>query len=207
MSYEEDRRSHWEQVYTAKTPAEVSWFQDRPDVSLELICQTDAAKASKIIDIGGGASTLVDHLLDEGFSAIAVLDLSAAALAAARQRLGEAANKVRWIAADVTQWTPGDSFHLWHDRAVLHFLTRVEEQQAYGRTVRAAVKPGGWAMIAGFAPGGPTKCSGLETVQHDADSLQRLVGSDFGLVTTRDEIHRTPWNSGQAFRYHLFLRN
>jgi hypothetical protein len=146
-------------------------------------------------------------LVEQGFCAIAVLDLSAAALAAARQRLGKVADKVRWIAADVTQWTPEGAFHLWHDRAVLHFLTRMEDQQAYGRTLRAAVKSKGWAIIAGFAPGGPTKCSGLEIVQHDADSLQRVVGLDFRLVTTRDETHKTPWNSEQAFRYHLFQRS
>lgn len=203
---EDERHAHWQGVYSAKAPGAVSWYQERPDISLELIEATGLATAASILDVGAGASTLVDHLLGTGHSALTVLDISAEALRHAQARLASDADRVRWIAADITRWRPELALDLWHDRAVLHFLTAPEDQQAYAATLRAALKPSGWAIIAGFAPGGPLKCSGLEIVQHDADSLAQLLGYEFRLIDTRDEIHRTPWGAEQAFRYHLFWR-
>ncbi len=133
-----------------------------------------------------------------------MLDISEAALAHARKRLGQNAKRVKWITADVTTWAPEITVDFWHDRAVLHFLTARADQEAYFRTLKNTLRPGGWAMIAGFAPGGPTECSGLPIVQHDADSLQNLLGDDFTLIEQRDETHRTPSGAKQAFRYHLF---
>lgn len=200
------RRTHWEGVYNTKAPGEVSWFQERPDVSLELIIATELPKEAAIADVGGGASTLVDHLLARGFESITVLDISEAALDHSRARLGKDAERVAWVVADVTRWHPKQSVDLWHDRAVLHFLTAPEHQRTYAGVLRAAVKAGGWVIIGGFAPDGPQKCSGLDIVQHDAYSLNRLLGEEFRLVDCRDETHHTPWNSEQAFRYHLFRR-
>ena len=203
---EDERRAHWQSVYAAKAPGDVSWFQERPDVSLALVEATGLPKDAAILDVGGGASTLVDHLLAAGHTALSILDISEAALSHARARLGGDAGRVEWIAADVTRWRPAAPVDLWHDRAVLHFLTARRDQKAYFDTLRAALKPQGWAIIAGFAPGGPPTCSGLPIVQHDAGSLARLFGDGFRLVEARDELHRTPWGAEQAFRYHLFHR-
>jgi 2-polyprenyl-3-methyl-5-hydroxy-6-metoxy-1,4-benzoquinol methylase len=201
-----DPYDHWEGVYGAKVPTDVSWFQERPEVSLALIGRSDVVAESSILDVGGGASTLADHLLDAGHSALTVLDLSSNALEHARARLGQRAKLVDWIAADITAWRPQRSYHLWHDRAVLHFLTDTEGQAAYARVLKEAVRSDGWVVIAGFAPGGPLKCSGLDIVQHDAATLQALLGADFELQEVRDELHNTPWQSEQKFRYHLFRR-
>lgn len=201
-----ERQAHWQTVYVTKSPGEVSWFQERPAVSLALIEATGLPATAAILDVGGGASTLVDHLLASGHTSLSVLDISAEALEHSRIRLGPLAKRVTWIAADVTRWRPDEQVDLWHDRAVLHFLTAAADQQAYFETLRAALRPRGWAIVAGFAPGGPTRCSGLEIVQHDAESLAELLGPGFGLVEARDEVHRTPWGADQAFRYHLFRR-
>ncbi len=203
---EDERATHWNNVYGAKTPDEMSWFQSRPDLSLALIESTGLDKDAAILDVGGGASTLVDHLLAAKRTSLSVLDISEQALEQARRRLESNAPSVKWIVADVTLWRPNTTFDLWHDRAVLHFLTDPRDQEAYAETLRAALKPHGWAIIAGFAPDGPLKCSGLTIVQHDANSLLSLLGAGFDLIETRNEIHRTPWNAEQAFRYHLFRR-
>lgn len=206
MSPSDTRRAHWNAVYAEKRADEVSWHQQRPELSLKLIHRTGVSHSQALIDIGGGASTLVDHLLAEGFTNLAVLDFAEVGLAHARARLGESAGKVEWIVADVTQWRPPHSFALWHDRAVLHFLRAPEEQAAYADTLRAALPSGGWAIIGGFAPGGPARCSGLEIVQHDAESLSTLLGADFALLETHGEIHITPQGREQAFRRHIFQR-
>ncbi len=200
------RNEHWQGVYENKAPDEVSWFHERPDMSLTLIEAAELPKDADIIDVGGGASTLVDHLLEAGYSSLAVLDISKAALAHAQDRLGSTAERVKWIAIDVTLWRPQGLVSLWHDRAVLHFLTAAKDQQAYAVALRSTVKRHGWAIIAGFAPGGPMKCSGFEIVQHDSASLVAMLGGEFRLIDVRDEVHLTPWNSEQAFRYHLFQR-
>ncbi len=205
-SHGDDRRTHWEDVYSKKSPGEVSWYQATPEISLDLVRRTGLPRDAAIVDVGGGASTFVDHLLREGYSSLHILDISGHALSHARERLGAAAGRVGWIVADVTRWRPDVSADLWHDRAVLHFLTDPDDQNAYADTLRTTLKPGGWAIIAGFAPGGPRKCSGLDIVQHDATSLQRLLGPEFRLVETRDENHATPWGAPQAFRYHVFRK-
>lgn len=201
-----ERHNHWEGVYRDRPPTKVSWFQHRPNLSLDLIDRTGLTHAARILDVGGGASTLVDHLLNAGWTALSVLDISETALALARQRLGERAIRVTWIAADITSWQPELEIDLWHDRAVLHFLTDAGDQKAYADTARRALQHEGWMVIAGFAPGGPRKCSGLDVVQHDAASLGNLLGDQFELVDWKDESHCTPAGSLQEFRYHLFRR-
>jgi hypothetical protein len=202
-----DPATHWDDVYSAKRAEEVSWHQAEPALSLKLIRRTGIARDAALVDVGGGASTLVDHLIRDGFSDVTVLDIAAPALEHSRARLGADAERATWIAADVTAWRPGKRFRLWHDRAVLHFLTEPDHQAAYARTLHAALEGDGWAIIAGFAPGGPAKCSGLPIVQHDGESLQRLLGDELDLMETHNETHLTPWGAEQAFRYHLFRRS
>lgn len=204
---ETNRRAHWEAVYASKDACEVSWFQPNPELSLKLIRRTRLPRGASIIDVGGGASTLVDHLIREDSARVTVLDISARGLAQAQHRLGGDAEHAEWIAADVTSWRPTASFDLWHDRAVLHFLTAADDQAAYARAMSSAVRTGGWAVIGGFAPDGPAKCSDLDVVQHDTASLGALLGGDFILMETHGEIHVTPSGREQKFHYHLFARN
>jgi SAM-dependent methyltransferase len=199
-------QAHWETVYTQKDEQEVSWFQESPEPSLELIARTAATPASTIIDIGGGASRLVDALLVRGFNHLSVLDLSEAALAKARARLGENAAKVRWIAADVTTWRPDACYDIWHDRAAFHFLTESEAQRAYVERLRLALRAGGHAIIATFALDGPQKCSGLPVARHSAETIGAVLGTEFALVDTRRHEHLTPWGSVQKFQFSTFVR-
>lgn len=202
-----DQNAHWDRVYAEKRAEEVSWRQTEPTLSLKLIARTGVGPDAPIVDVGGGASTLVDHLLERGFRDISVLDIAASGLDQAKSRLGDQGQEVKWLVHDVTSWRPTRKHRLWHDRAVLHFLTSPADQAAYVQTLRAALDGDGWAIIAGFAPGGPVKCSGLEIVQHDGVSLSRLFGDEFQLMETHGEVHLTPWGAEQAFRYHLFRRN
>lgn len=202
-----DPVTHWDSVYSAKRAEEVSWHQSDPALSLKLIRRTGIARNAALVDVGAGASTLVDHLLRDGFTDVTVLDIAAPALEQARARLGIEAERVAWVAADVTAWRPAKGFRLWHDRAVLHFLTEPDHQASYVRALRTALDGDGWAIIAGFAPGGPVKCSGLPIVQHDGESLQRLLGDEFDLMEAHSETHLTPRGAEQAFRYHLFRRS
>lgn len=198
------RKTHWEEVYGSKSPEGTSWYQKRPDISLDLIETYGPGPKATVIDIGGGTSTLADHLLEAGYADVSVLDIAEAGLAHLKNRLGARADRIDWIVADVTEWKPERKYDLWHDRAVLHFLTQAKDQAAYAATLRAALRPGGMAIIAGFAPGGPEKCSGLPIVQHDHASLGALFGKRFELLETREELHHTPWNAEQAFRYHVY---
>lgn len=202
-----DQNAHWDRVYTEKRAEDVSWRQEEPTLSLKLIRRTGIGHDARLVDVGGGASTLVDHLLGSGFRKLTVLDIAAPGIEQTKSRLGRQADSVEWIVSDVRTWRPAQHHRLWHDRAVLHFLTEPADQAAYVETLRAAVDGDGWAIIAGFAPGGPVKCSGLEIVQHDGLSLGRLLGDEFQLLETHGEIHVTPWGAEQAFRYHLFRRN
>ena len=199
--------AHWDRVYREKRAETVSWRQDEPTLSLKLITRTGVGHDAPIIDVGGGASTLVDHLIKDGYLDLTILDIAAPALNQAKARLGDADDKAKWIVADVTAWRPARKHRLWHDRDVLHFLTDPAAQEAYAQTLRTALDGDGWAIIAGFAPGGPVKCSGLEIVQHDGASLSKLLGDGFQLMETHGEIHVTPSGAEQAFRYHLFRRN
>ncbi len=200
------RRSHWEDVYTGKDEAQVSWFQEAPEPSLELLQRAGATASSAVIDIGGGASRLVDCLMSLGFEDVTVLDLSDAALAAARRRLGDKASAVQWIVTDATQWRPSRQYEFWHDRAAFHFLTEGEGERAYVERLRQAVGVGGHVIMGTFAPDGPEKCSGLPVQRHDAASLATVLGPDFELVESRRHEHHTPWGSVQRFQFSTFRR-
>ena len=201
-----DPKAHWEQVYAERSPLEVSWYQREPALSLELVRRSGVATDQPIIDVGGGASTLVDSLLRGGYQRVAVLDISARALAHARARLGPAADRVEWYESDVTVFTPPHRFALWHDRAVFHFLTEESARRRYLRSLEQALLPDGQAIIAAFGIGGPTKCSGLDVVQYDTASLEAALGDSFRLVETIDETHLTPRGDTQRFGYYRFER-
>ncbi len=202
----DSRRAHWESVYTEKGEDEVSWFQETPAPSLELIAQVGAIPASAIIDVGGGASRLVDDLIDRGFEDVTVLDLSEAALAAAEARLGSYAAQVHWIVADATVWEPQSSYDIWHDRAAFHFLTEERDRAAYVARLERGLKIGGYAIIATFALDGPERCSGLPIVRYDPASLGQTLGRGFHLVDSRRHAHATPWGADQSFQFSVFCR-
>lgn len=201
-----NRQEHWNQVYQSKGTQEVSWYQRRPDLSLALIAASGVSRDVGIIDVGGGASTLVDCLLDDGFTRLAVLDLSGAALAQSRSRLGGREGAVEWFEADVTSFQPPHRFGVWHDRAVLHFLTAAEDRRGYVAALQRTLLPGGVAVISTFAVDGPPKCSGLEVMRYDESSIQAELGSGFQLQEVRREAHLTPWQSEQRFIYFRFRR-
>ncbi|MBL8488083.1 MAG: class I SAM-dependent methyltransferase [Rhodocyclaceae bacterium] len=198
--------AHWEQVYATRNADEVSWYQVRPDTSLRLIERLGVDRNDAIIDVGGGASTLVDHLLDLGFADVTVLDIAAAALEAVRKRLGQRALQVRWIAGDVNDVKPAGPYRLWHDRAVFHFLTDADRRGRYVATLSAAVPAGGSAIIATFAEDGPDRCSGLPICRYSPDSLAAELGPGFALVEAVRETHVTPARGHQEFIYCCFRR-
>jgi SAM-dependent methyltransferase len=199
-------KTHWETVYTENAANEVSWYQTQPTASLRLIELTGINKTDPIIDVGGGASVLVDHLLDRGYTALSVLDISASALKAASQRLADRAQNVDWVEADIRTFTGKQPFILWHDRAVFHFLTDESDRSAYKKSLKKNLAPGGHFIIATFSLEGPKQCSGLNISQYDAPLLARIFGDDFELKHTETETHRTPWDSEQKFVYCHFLR-
>ena len=197
-------KAHWEEVYATKSPTAVSWFQPHAALSLQLIEQTGVPKDAGIIDVGGGASTLVDDLLDAGYSNLTVLDLSDAALAASRARLGSRADAVHWLVGDITQITlPEQAYAVWHDRAVFHFLTTEPQREAYVAAVMRAVKPGGHVIVATFAEDGPEKCSGLPVARYSAQGLHAQFGNPFTLLRQQREEHHTPSGTVQQFIYCL----
>jgi SAM-dependent methyltransferase len=200
------RRAHWQNVYTTKSEREVSWFQENPAPSLELIALAGLSEGASIIDIGGGASRVVDALVERNSGEITVLDLSTAALDVARQRLGDKAAAVKWVAADITTWEPAQTYDVWHDRAAFHFLTDPADQRAYLDRLRKAVRRGGHVVIGTFALDGPEKCSGLPIVRYDAKSLSAMLGPDFKLIDTRRHDHATPWGALQRFQFSTFRR-
>ncbi len=199
-----DRKAHWENIYKEKSPLDVSWFQKEPALSLELIRNTQVANNEAIIDVGGGASVLVDYLCKEGFTNLAVLDISGNALSCAKKRLGDFAQNVEWYESDITQFDAPHQFSLWHDRAVFHFLANKSDRNNYVKALINALRPGGHAIIAAFAIGGPEKCSGLDIVQYDAAKLVAELGEDFELVEERSEVHITPADKKQTFVYFRF---
>lgn len=201
-----DRQSHWQNVYLSKGEQEVSWTQSDPEPSLGLIATYAPSLASSIVDIGGGASRLVDALAARGYEDLTVLDLSEAALRAARQRLGEGGAEVQWIAGDVTKWQPERCFDLWHDRAAFHFLVDASDREAYVERLRGAVTAGGHAIIATFAPDGPEKCSGLPVQRYDAASLSAAIGEAFELIAHQGHRHVTPWGAIQSFQFSVLRR-
>ena len=201
-----DRKQHWENVYTNKSPLEVSWYQTEPRLSLELIRATGVDRDAPVIDVGGGASVLVDRLLDAGYTHLSVLDISGQALAHARKRLGARADRVEWLEADVTTFEPPRPFRVWHDRAVFHFLTEPNDRRQYIAALQHGLQIGGQLVIAAFAIGGPLQCSNLDIVQYDAAKLSAELGTGFELIEEKGELHDTPSGKQQKFGYYRFRR-
>jgi len=201
-----DRRQHWETVYNSKAADQVSWFQLHAASSLRLIAGC-ADRDAEIIEVGGGASVLVDDLLDAGYRHLTVLDLAESALAASRARLGARAQSVQWIAGDVTQAElPAARYDVWHDRAVFHFLTDPADRARYVAQVLKSVKPGGHVIVAAFGPGGPLQCSGLDVMRYAPDALHAEFGMPFRLLGHETETHHTPAGQEQEFVYCYCLR-
>jgi len=197
-----DAKEHWERVYDAKAPEQVSWFRPHLETSLALIERAAPDNSASVIDVGGGASSLADDLIARGYRNLTVLDISQAALDSARKRMGEAAQSIRWLLGDVTQVRlPASSYDVWHDRAVFHFLTEPAQRLAYVRQAALSVKPGGHVIVSTFGLEGPTKCSGLDVVRYDAPSLHNEFGPRFHLIESSKELHRTPFGTVQQFLY------
>lgn len=200
-----DSKAHWERIYRDKNPTEVSWYQPRPELSLSLIEKAVPDRSAPIIDVGGGASSLVDELLRAGYQDITVLDLARSALDAARARVeaaGLPGDRVHWLEANVLDAPlPRARFAVWHDRAVFHFLTHASDRMRYVAKVRESVRPGGAVIVATFAADGPLRCSGLDVVRYDPDALHSEFGDQFRLVDSRREEHTTPSGATQAFTY------
>ena len=202
-----DSRTHWETIYRTKDVHEVSWFQSEARRSLDLIARIRPNPAAPIIDVGAGASVLVDDLLDFGYRDITVLDVSESALAISRERLAGDSARVKWIRADILRAKLDEgAYEVWHDRAVFHFLTGAADRQAYVEQVRRAVKPGGYVLVATFAEDGPDHCSGLPVVRYSAEALHSEFGNEFRLLRSEHEDHRTPGGVEQSFLYCLCVR-
>jgi SAM-dependent methyltransferase len=199
-----NRQQHWNQVYQTKGPQDVSWYQRRPELSLAFIAASGLSKDAGVIDVGGGASTLIDCLLDAGYTRLAVLDVSGVALTQTRARLGARAAGVEWFETDVTAFEPPHRFGLWHDRAVFHFLMAPEDRHGYVAAVRRTLQPGGTFVVATFAMDGPPQCSGLDVMRYDEQTIVTELGPEFTLQEVRRETHLTPWESEQRFLYFRF---
>lgn len=199
-------RTHWETVYGNKTESELSWHQEEPSLSFELMQMAGMTAASSVIDIGGGTSRIVDGLIGKGLVDISVLDLSENAIAASQHRLGAESGKVTWINSDVTRWRPGRVFDIWHDRAVFHFLIDPIDREAYKQRLADSLAPQGHAIIASFALDGPEKCSGLPVMRYSPETLSEALGDGFMLLAHRSHLHQTPWGNPQSFQYSLFRK-
>lgn len=202
-------QKHWDGVYDARAEDELTWFEATPEVSLDLV-RTYLEPGEAFIDVGAGASRLVDALLETGLGPLTALDLSDASLAQSRQRLGSHSDEIAWIAADVTSWQADREYAVWHDRAVFHFLTDAEDRAAYVRAMTRALRSCGIAIIATFAEDGPEKCSGLSVVRYApealAEELDRLHPGQFDLIDTRRHMHITPKGNRQSFQYSIFRK-
>jgi SAM-dependent methyltransferase len=195
-------QTHWERIYTEKAPDAVSWYRPHLEKSFSLIEQFAPGKSASIIDVGGGESTLVDDLVADGYENLTVLDISRAAIDVSRKRLGAASERVSWLAADITRVELETSaYDVWHDRAVFHFLTAESDRAAYVRQVVRAVRRGGHVIVSTFGPEGPMKCSGLDVIRYDAESLHREFGGHFRLLESSKELHHTPFGTVQQFLY------
>ncbi|HWB85027.1 MAG TPA: class I SAM-dependent methyltransferase [Bryobacteraceae bacterium] len=193
---------HWERIYARKPPDQMSWYLRHLETSLALIERASENRDAAILDAGGGTSTLVDDLVARGYRNVMVLDISEAAMEIAKERLGKAAETVSWLCADVTQVRlPASTYDIWHDRAVFHFLTNPDQRASYVRNVATSVKPGGHIIVSAFGPEGPAKCSGLDVIRYDAESLHNEFGRRFHLVESSKELHHTPFGTTQQFVY------
>ncbi len=203
-----EKQNHWDKVYTTKPSQRVSWFQSKPEKSLELIHRfMPVGRHPNIIDVGGGASTLVDFLLADGYESISILDIAASALNTAKQRLGSLSDRVSWIVADITQiQLPRNTYDLWHDRAVFHFLTIPADRLKYVDIVEKSLKSGGILVISTFAPDGPEQCSNLDINRYNCDDILAILGKNFKLIHSDRESHQTPFDTHQSFSYCVFER-
>lgn len=201
----EDRKQHWDKVYSTKQPNEVSWTQETPKTSLDFIHSYNLPKSASIIDVGGGDSKLVDYLLEEGFENLTVLDISDKALERAKARLGDKADKVKWIASDITEFKPEAKYDVWHDRATFHFLTTTEQIVTYLSTARSAIN--GYLTIGTFSDKGPKKCSGLEIKQYTEPELETQLSTGFEKIRCITEDHITPFNTTQNFLFCSFKKS
>jgi 2-polyprenyl-3-methyl-5-hydroxy-6-metoxy-1,4-benzoquinol methylase len=200
-----ESKKHWETVYETKNPEEVSWTQETPKTSLDFIYSFNLPKSAKIIDIGGGDSKLVDYLIEDGFENITVLDISAAALLKAKQRLGEKGKKVNWIVSDITQFEPNTRFDVWHDRATFHFLTTPKQTSKYIEIAEKSVN--GYLIIGTFSENGPKKCSGLDIKQYNEEALTNELKNSFKKISCVTEDHKTPFNTTQNFLFCSFKKD
>ena len=199
------REEHWEKVYRSRPADQLGWFRPRLETSTDWIRDLEIGAEAALIDIGGGASTLVDGLLAQGWKRVTVLDISQAAIDIAAERLGSASGDVTWIHADITDVTlPRDEFDVWHDRAAFHFLVEAADRVAYLETMSRALKPGGCAILGVFAPEAPERCSGLPVKRYDVDGLADTLGKDFRLERHRKELHVTPGGTEQMYLYAQF---
>jgi SAM-dependent methyltransferase len=201
-----DGQEHWTRVYEEKAPTSVSWYQPTPEPSLSALKRLGASEPSSLIDVGGGASNLVDALLERGWKDVTVLDIAAPALEAAKARLGPLADKVHWEVADITEWHPDRTYDVWHDRAVFHFLTGPKQREAYRRALLAGLAPGGLVIMATFALDGPERCSGLPVKRYDAEGLAEEMSDTLRLIEGWREEHVTPWGATQSFNWCAFRR-
>ena len=197
-----NERERWDAIYGQKGPAEVSWYRPHLERSMRFIGEAGLRVGSAIIDVGGGASTLVDDLLDHGFSNLTVLDISTSAIEKAKERIGMKAAAVRWLIGDITSVElPEQRYEFWHDRAVFHFLGEGDSRQRYVAAVRRALKPNGHIVVATFGPSGPEQCSGLPVMRYSAEGIHAQFGGEFRKVASSSEVHLTPWGSEQEFVY------
>ncbi len=195
-------KKHWDNIYTVKESTEVSWYREHLENSLAMILQTKTEKSGAVIDVGGGSSTLVDDLLAKGFSNLSVLDISAKAIETSKERLGNMADKVSWIEADITDSVlPENFFDVWHDRAVFHFLTKPEDRKKYVDLAVRSLKVGGHIIVASFGINGPDKCSGLDIIRYSPETMHNEFGQGFRLVDSLNETHQTPFETTQEFVY------
>ena len=201
-----ERKDHWENVYETKSDQEVSWYQEIPITSLNLINSLSLDKEDSIIDIGGGNSNLVSELSNKGFTNLSVLDISAKSLERTKSKLGQKSTEIQWIVSDILEFQPQQQYNLWHDRATFHFLIQENDVLQYVNIVSKAIKKGGFLIVATFSTSGPKKCSGLEITQYSKEKLQSLFHESFELIQSFEEVHKTPFETEQNFVYIIFKR-
>ena len=202
-----NRKEHWENIYSTKELNEVSWYQPKPETSLNLIMKNITSKNDSIIDIGGGDSFLVDHLIDAGFTNVSVLDISEKAIERAQKRLGNNADKVEWIVSDIVEFSPTKKYDCWHDRAALHFLTNDTEVEKYQSIIGKVTKENSIAILGTFSKSGPLKCSGIEIRQYDKQNFESTFKAQFKLIDFQSVDHQTPFDTKQNFNFATLKRN
>ena len=201
-----DRKQHWENIYQTKELKDVSWYQPTPETSLEFIANLKIAKDAKIIDVGGGDSFLAEFLLDLGYTDISVLDISSNAIERAKERMGESAQKVKWIVSDVTQFNPTEKYDLWHDRAAFHFLRSENDIESYLKILNQSITENGQLIIGTFSEDGPLKCSGIDIKQYSEESMVNQFKTHFEKIACIQVVHPTPFDTTQNFTFCSFKR-